>query len=81
MHLKIVATVTLWVVIRGFANSGGSVNLLQAATMEPIGTYRTAAECDKVGRAVLNGLQKGGTDADVLCLPNGVRDPIERQTH
>lgn len=78
-YINIVSAVTLWVLIRGFGNAGGTVTLLTAAAMQPIATYRTAAECNKIAKGLLNGLRQGGTDANVLCLPTGKSDPVRRQ--
>jgi hypothetical protein len=73
----IAATVTLWVLIRGFGNVAGSVVLLTTAQMQPIATYRTGSECQNVANAVIEGLRKGGTDANALCLPTGISDPVK----
>lgn len=76
MNVAITGAVTLWVLVRGFGNVGGSVTLLDRAHMQAIGTYRTNTGCVKVAKAVHDGLRAGGTDADVLCLPTGLTDPV-----
>lgn len=73
----VAATVTLWVLIRGFANVGGSVSLSTTPVMQPIGTYRTAAECNAVAKVAFQSLRQGGTDANVLCLPTGISAPVK----
>ena len=68
---------TLWILIMGFGNSGGSVALLSgAAQMQPIATYRSAKACSSTATQLYRTLRAGGVDANVICLPTGVADPL-----
>ena len=73
--------VTLWILIFGFKNSGGSVTPFSGQPiMQPIATYPTEKECNSAGAGVYGGLQKGGVAVNVICLPTGLSDPIAGTT-
>ncbi len=69
--------ITLWILVLGFKNVGGTVTLSTGQPlMQPIATYRTQKECDLASKVVFSGLQNGGVAANVICLPSGISDPV-----
>lgn len=69
--------VTLWILIFGFTNAGGSTTPYAQPLLQAMATYRTLKECDAAA-AELNGLQSKGLIGSTICLPTGISDPITK---
>ncbi len=68
---------TLWILIFGLKNAGGSVTLFQGPlALQPIGTFETQKECELIAHPLYTTMQNNGAAVDVFCLPTGISDPV-----
>lgn len=68
---------TLWILIFGFANAGGTVTPYAKPVLRAMATYHALKECDAAA-AELNGLQSKGLIGSTICLPTGISDPVTK---